>query len=124
MRQIYMIRGLPGSGKTTFANKIAHIVCEADEFFKKDGAYQYDREKLAEAHAWCKDKVKYAMIAGVQTIAVANTFVKRWEMKDYLDLAEANYYTVTEVTMTGPLRKSEHNVPDEQIARMKGNWER
>lgn len=124
MKQLYLIRGLPGSGKSTFANKIAGTVYEADMFFEKDGTYQYEKEKLAEAHAWCKDKVKYAMIAGIQTIAVANTFVKRWEMKDYLDLAEANYYQVTEVTMTGPVRKSIHKVPEEQMKRMQGNWER
>jgi len=124
MRQIYLIRGLPGSGKTTFAKKIARIVYEADMFFEKDGDYQYDRERLAEAHAWCKERVKEAMLNGFNPIAVANTFVKRWEMEDYLKLAEANYYTVTEVTMSGPVRKSVHKVPDETIERMRLNWER
>jgi Predicted kinase len=124
MRQLYLIRGLPGSGKSTFAKKIAEVICEADMFFEKDGAYAYDREKLPEAHAWCKEKVKEAMISGLNPIAVANTFVKRWEMDDYLNLANKNYYQVTEVTMSGPVRKNEHKVPDETIVRMRDNWER
>lgn len=124
MRQLFLIRGLPGSGKSTFANKISKFVIEADMFFEKDGTYQYDREKLAEAHAWCKNRVKEAMINGFSPIVVSNTFVKRWEMQDYLNLAESNYYQVTEVTMSGTLRKSKHNVPDETIERMKLNWEK
>jgi adenylate kinase family enzyme len=42
---LFLIRGLPGSGKTSFASAIwnDYAVCEADKFFyDKDGNYNFD----------------------------------------------------------------------------------
>ena len=50
-----LVRGLPGSGKSTFANWIwnEYAVCEADKFFyDKEGNYNFDAIKLREAHEW------------------------------------------------------------------------
>ena len=123
MRELYIIRGLPGSGKSTFAKKIAEIVCEADNYFSRNGKYEYNREELGQAHQYCKDNVKAAMEVGYGPIAVANTFSKRWEMQDYFDLAFRYGYTVTEVTMSGPMHKNTHEVPQETVDRMKYNWD-
>ena len=52
-----LVRGLPGSGKSTFANWIwnEYAICEADKFFyDKEGNYNFDATKLSQAHKWCR----------------------------------------------------------------------
>lgn len=121
--KLIIIRGLPGSGKTTFAHTVTDTVFEADMYFTdSNGVYNFDREKLSQAHYWCQAQVADAMKAGVPVIAVSNTFVRKWEMLAYLTLAKTFGYQVTEVTMTQPLRPSIHGVPDEVIERMKEQW--
>jgi len=59
-----LVRGLPGSGKSTFANFIwnDYAICEADKFFTdKEGNYNFDASKLKEAHKWCKEQVEIRM---------------------------------------------------------------
>ena len=124
MHKLIIIRGLPGSGKTTFAHTLTTHVFEADQYFTdSNGIYTFDREKLSEAHHWCQAQVISAMIADAPIIAVSNTFVRKWEKKVYLDLARIYGYQVTEITMTNPLRPSIHGVPDEVIERMKTQWD-
>jgi len=123
MKKLIIIRGLPGSGKSTFAKQIADMVCEADDYFLKDGIYQFDREHLKEAHQQCQLRVTQAMQAGVEVIAVSNTAVRRWEMEIYKGLAVAFGYQTFEVTMSGPLYPNLHGVPEEVITRMKLTWE-
>jgi len=125
MKRLYLIRGLPGSGKSTLAAELSTIVFEADQFFYKEGTgYEYDKSLIGDAHAYCKKNVQHAMNYGMSKIAVANTFVKRWELEPYYQLAIQYGYRITEITMTGQLFDNIHDVPDEVIARMQENWEK
>ena len=59
-----LVRGLPGIGKSTFANFIwnDYAICEADKFFyDSEGHYLFDASKLREAHKWCRDEVETRM---------------------------------------------------------------
>ena len=50
---LVLMRGLPGSGKSTKANKIAGekgIVYSTDDFFMVDGKYVYDVKMIGEYH--------------------------------------------------------------------------
>ena len=53
MPEIVLIRGVPGSGKTTMAKTKFpnHVLCEADQFFTHlgTGMYKFDPAKLREA---------------------------------------------------------------------------
>lgn len=52
--ELVLIRGLPGSGKSTMAKVLALVGYqhfEADMFFVRDGTYCYDRSRIREAHA-------------------------------------------------------------------------
>jgi len=111
-----------GSGKSTLAKELAKERCwlhyEADMFFiDKNGVYRFDPMRLKEAHNWCQRSVRTALRLGVPVI-VSNTFVKRWEMKAYLDMypdaivftCEGNYGSV-------------HGVPEDAMHRMKASWE-
>jgi tRNA uridine 5-carbamoylmethylation protein Kti12 len=51
---LYIVRGIPGSGKTTFAKSLNCPVFEADMFFvNSQGIYNFDYTKIKDAHAWC-----------------------------------------------------------------------
>jgi len=124
VKQLYLIRGLPGSGKSTLAQQIADEWFEADRYFMVDGVYKFDVKHLSMAHTRCKEDVEIAMLHDARSIAVANTFTRRWEMDPYLILAQKYDYQVTEMTMTGPLRPNTHGVPDETIEIMRARWEK
>lgn len=126
MKTLYIIRGLPGSGKTTLAKQLAGVnVCEADEFFTTpSGNYKFDASDLAFAHLYCQNKCKDLMDRGKEIIAVSNTSSRRWEFAEYIRLAQMNYYRIVEITMTGEMYPNIHGVPEDRIEAMKERWEK
>jgi predicted kinase len=124
MKTLYIIRGLPGSGKTTLARELNACVCEADDYFMDQDDYIFDATKLSQAHEWCRNSVKTAMLEGYNNIAVSNTFSRKWEFQPYIDLAKEYGYRVTEITLSGELHENIHNVPAEAIEAMRQRWER
>ena len=65
-KTLYIVRGLPGSGKSTFAKQlVSHdfLVCEADKYFidKETGEYNFDFTKIKDAHKFCQDTVETYM---------------------------------------------------------------
>ena len=130
---LFLVRGLPGSGKTSFASAIwnDYAVCEADKFFyDKEGNYNFDPSKLKEAHTWCKNQVETRMIDHQNNqqyypeIAVSNTFTQEWEMEDYFKLAEKyGYKTVSLILENRHGGKNVHGVPDDKIEIMKNRFQ-
>jgi len=129
MKTLYIVRGVPGSGKSTFAKSLGGTHFEADMFFMKDGEYKFDMSKIKEAHNWCQDSVNTAMImnntAGLnETIVVSNTFTQEWEMKPYFELAETHGYRVFSIIIENRHGGvNEHNVPEEVLSLMKNRFE-
>lgn len=117
MAKLIVVRGLPGSGKSTYAKSLGFAHFEADMHFMQNGEYVFDPSKLGAAHAWCQAAVRESLAAGIDTV-VSNTFVKKWEAQPYLDM-DADIEVVTITTSFGTI----HGVPEEAIARMKANWE-
>lgn len=133
---LYIIRGLPGSGKTTLgnqlrkANKSGTIHIATDDYFTDpSGRYFFDPSKIAVAHEECLRRATEAMMGGISVI-VANTFSQRWEFQKYLDGANLNdfSYTVLDLFDNGCddytlQRRQKHGVPIETIAAMRARWE-
>lgn len=119
MKELYIIRGISGSGKSTFARSIVPSlnVIEADMYFTQpDGSYKFNPDKLKEAHQWCFNQVKHMMNDDEEKIAVANTFTRYWEFKKYIKLAyinNYNYHVLTVENYHGG--ESVHDVPEETI---------
>jgi predicted kinase len=130
---LFLVRGLPGSGKTSFATAIwnDYAVCEADKFFyDKEGNYNFDPSKLKEAHAWCKNEVETRMKDHQDNqqyypeIAVSNTFTQEWEMEDYFKLAEKYGYKVVSLIIENRHGgQNVHGVPEDKLQIMKNRFQ-
>jgi len=81
------MRGLPGSGKSFKAKKLAGdkgVVFSTDDFFMIGGKYQFDAKLLGDNHEKNYKRAVEAMKEGKPLIIIDNTNVKLWEMKKYV----------------------------------------
>ena len=128
-KKLYIVRGLPGSGKTTFAKTLGGVHFEADQYFMVDGEYKFDVTKLKNAHSWCQTQVSNAMLLNYtaninSTIVVSNTFTQEWEMTPYVEMANEWGYTVfTIIVENRHGGKNIHGVPDDKLEIMKNRFE-
>lgn len=124
-RSLVLVRGVSGSGKSTFAThlaaKLGHVVHSTDDYFMQDGAYKFDGSKLGAAHKWNEDRTDKALEAG-KNVVVANTFTQHWEMAPYDNMAKKHGAKVHVFNTVFP-GKNVHGVPDQAIGRMRARWE-
>jgi predicted kinase len=131
MKFLYLIRGIPGSGKSSLARTIwnDYAICEADKFFEDEaGNYNFDPSKIRQAHVWCKEQVETRMKDNsvnpqyYPEIVVSNTFTQEWELADYYKLAEQYGYKVFSLIVENRHGgKDVHGVPEEKLVQMETN---
>ncbi|KAM4699130.1 NEDD4-binding protein 2-like 1 isoform 2-T2 [Discoglossus pictus] len=136
-KHLYLLRGLPGSGKSSLARKLKRdfpsaLVFSTDNYFiLEDGTYLYDHELLREAHKWNQKQARQAMNRGKTPIIIDNTNIQAWEMKPYVIMALENNYQVVflepdtrwKFNVPELARKNSHGVPRDKIQRMKEVYE-
>ena len=138
---LFIVRGLPGSGKSTVAGWLSHKVREADKF---PGLYsttyggavifnggQKDESgvpMIVRAHAWCQNQVREDLRFNMAV--VANTFTQGWEIAPYINMAsDVGARVVVVDCFDGGMtddelaEKNVHGVPLEAIRTMRRRWE-
>ena len=115
---LYAIRGLPGSGKTSFAKSLNLNFYEADQYFEKFNNGKFDHKLLKKAHKYCYESVKRELEKG-QSVIVSNTMTTNDEVLEYQNLAkQINVKFVSVVLENRHNGVSAHDVPKDKIKKM------
>lgn len=124
MKIAYIMRGVPGSGKSTKARNLAGkdgVIHSTDNYF-------YIRGKIQENHtknlkAFCK-----SLSEEIPVVICDNTNIKLWESAPYVKAAKKSGYKVVFVAMPHPdpkvaAARNTHNVPLYVIEGMIKDWQ-
>ena len=142
-KKIFVMRGISGSGKSTVVEDIVKeelqrlaekmgvpikdlkakeiiVICSADHFFMIDGTYQYNIDKIGEAHDTCLRKFLDAIFDPViRVIFVDNTHTMTWEYAPYTAIARAFGFEIVIVEVHRDIlacfRETGHGVPSSAI---------
>ncbi len=151
-KTLFIVRGLPGSGKTSLVSlietmmaiiwssgtsflsneqkKIYHSISKGfsthctDDYFTDPitGKYNFDPLLLDEAHEANLTNVLESMKANLQYIFVHNTFSQSWEGQPYFTLARQYGYDIFVIETQNPFT-SIHGVPEKVIDNMISRWQ-
>lgn len=136
---LYLIRGLPGSGKTSMAEDLAQLhraigyivtVLAADDYFYDDnGHYKFDPNNLFKAHAVCKLKAQDAIIHTKshkpKAVFIHNTSTMEKEVQPYLGMVEESSFDWIVRSIIVENRhgnESLHGVPDHAMEAMRNRF--
>ena len=137
--EFIIMRGLPGSGKSTLAKQLAGETgkqfASDDYFMDEQGNYNFDIDKLPQAHQWNYDRIEDAIKEGISPVIVDNTNVTMEDLtylKPYIKLAMSKGYSIRIEEPNTPwfknmdidelTRKNSHGVPREVIEDKVNNW--
>ena len=126
---LVIVRGIPGSGKSTFAEycvkklaeaNITAAHCESDDYWMRDGVYKFDARFLYKAHEWCFKKVLESF-KNNKIVFVTNTFTQMKELNPYLKEAAQRGLKVTVVRMASEFQ-NQHEVPELTLEAMRNRF--
>ena len=136
---VIILRGLPGSGKSTLIdNSTEHkkgqlSLCSADSFFTDNltGEYRFDIDKLSSAHEACINQFVDNLLTNRPIIVVDNTNSQFWEYALYKCLAKCFGYKCSILELICPdeevlkvyHKRNRHNVVYDVIVAMRNRWE-
>lgn len=134
---VYILRGLPGSGKSTFiADKVKesgfidYAICSADHhFLNGSGQYVFNPKELGVAHRKCQDKFLISLHPeeSLEAIFVDNTNTTVRELEFYVKTCVAHGVPFSIVNVHCSPEKAAarnvHGVPYEKVCQMAARLE-
>mmetsp|Transcript_31967 Transcript_31967/g.72948 ORF Transcript_31967/g.72948 Transcript_31967/m.72948 type:complete len:823 (+) Transcript_31967:102-2570(+) len=113
-REIYLLRGPPGVGKSEYAlqqlqeqvaidmseefpARLTHVCALVDFFTTYEGGkevYDFNASKLDSYHRRNESRVQLAMESGIQPLFVDAPLLRLWELRPYVELADTLGYVV------------------------------
>jgi len=134
---LVILRGLPGSGKSSLATRLLNsakcgVSYSTDDYFMKRGVYSFKADMLGEAHTWNQRRAMAAVKDRVRLVIIDNTNTMAWEMRPYIELALNNKYKVRILEPDTPWKfkpkvlagKNSHKVPKQKIELMMDRYEK
>jgi predicted kinase len=122
MKQVIVLQGLPGSGKSTFTRELGGVVVSADDTFETPEGYRFDPARISEAHNSCFRAFIEAVQAGKPLVIVDNTNTSVAEMAPYMLGAGAYGYEAKVMrvlcSVETALERNVHEVPEPAIRAM------
>lgn len=139
-KKLTIVRGLPGSGKSTLTRQIYSdsvdqslnpVILSTDDIFTSCGYYLYDADVSRYAHLVNQAKCNQACIAGIKHIIIDNTNINLSQISPYVDMAIKYHYDIEVIEPKNDwsknvkecFKRTTHNVPLEIIQRMSDSWE-
>ncbi|XP_039574171.1 NEDD4-binding protein 2-like 2 isoform X4 [Passer montanus] len=133
---LLILRGLPGSGKSTLSRVLLGQSCDGvvlstDDYFRQQHGYTYNAAQLGDAHEWNRKRAKQAMEQGKSPVIIDNTNTQAWEMKPYVEVALEKGYRVEfhepdtwwKFDPEELEKRNKHGVTREKIAQMLERYE-
>jgi len=123
-KSLILLRGLPGSGKTTLANLLSenkkYPVFSIDDYFTDEkGTYHFKFDENHLAYKLCEENTRKSMMATTEKIFLHNTFTIDWEIETYFKLAKEFDYQIHVLTVENYHgTKNIHDISDEQMKKM------
>ena len=124
---VVLLRGLSGSGKSTFARRLCRYatwlgltaqICSADAWMQGPNGYEWRASDLHYAHSSCQEECARAIDSKVDVICIDNTNIMPREFIPYLEMSVDHVLRI----VTFPCeslhdaialaRRSAHGVPD------------
>ena len=108
-KKMFIMRGVPGSGKSTYAKKLlnnfginidsnkilkSHLLSTDDFFYDENEIYRHDKSKLKKFHLLNESRAEIQMLLKCSPIIIDNTNIDIANFVNYYKLAKSYNYEV------------------------------
>ena len=130
MKRVIIMRGIPGSGKSTRARELVGegIIHSTDDLFMVDGKYKFNPNLLGRNHSLNLSNFEDSLEKELSPVIVDNTNVRHRDYKEYVTRAaefgyDVQYEVLPLIDVKIAVERNTHSVPEFAIQRMIDLWQ-